>query len=479
MWVAFAVLCLACVSVAHRHLARDSVACRAPATFRIVGRVDVPAPHGGGYAVRLYTTNGTAVSSSVVSSAADGSFSVDVSLPRLDALVFAIATRGAHEMLVSVLHKARVAGAPHILVVNANTTVAAAYTLAQFVASGGQDAPVAVYGPATATRNAGMLAALLVDSRTGVPSPALRTAPNNRTLTGAKLHHLAALVGACNANYASLQCVQLRAVTARAGAFVALARLATLPSLPLDSGVMIPAPRDWTLPVVLTDTGSARDGFSGPGALAFDAEGNMYITNNYQFGSGAQCVNGTGMHEGVVCAIGASNRRHESEPCPSPYIVILAPDGSPLPQSPFRGAGNILGPGFGVSINRATGDLWVGSFVDLSVAAFTGRGAPDAGFVSQFSAASLAFVRRIQSNDTAGVQGVTSDRAGNVFFNALTTNSTFRVDAVTGAVTRVQHERLRNPFDIDTDSQGNVWVSDRCAAMRIFFANSLIAALLS
>ena len=121
----------------------------------------------------------------------------------------------------------------------------------------------------------------------------------------------------------------------------------------------------------------------------------------------------------------------------------------------------VSGTGWGMSINRKTGDLWAASFQDLSPSAFLGMGDPNAGFVTQFSSTpERSLLRIIKEPFIAGVQGMNSDENGNVFFACVTSSRVCRVDAEFGTVLCVNHTTIQNPFDVDVDSQGNVWVND-------------------
>jgi streptogramin lyase len=88
-------------------------------------------------------------------------------------------------------------------------------------------------------------------------------------------------------------------------------------------------------------------------------------------------------------------------------------------------------------------------------------GDPNAGFVTHFGPApNRPLIQIYKDSKCAGVQGVNSDAQGNVFFACLTTSTVCRIDAVNNSYICVSNEFLRNPFDVDTDSEGNVWVSD-------------------
>ncbi len=220
-----------------------------------------------------------------------------------------------------------------------------------------------------------------------------------------KFQKLVGLVETCNLNPADSICTSFSAATGRSNLVLGLARLAASPGITIP-GLSI-APDDWMLPVVLTNTGNPAFGFFGPGGIAFDPEGNLYICENLQFGTTTECA-------GMAC--------------PGLYIVwgflscvrclfvlqknsqpILEPDGDPLAISPFFGSqlGAINGTGFGMSINRKTLDLWAASFQDLSPAAFVGQGDPNAGFITHFGSAaqSRPLIKIYKNASCAGIQG--------------------------------------------------------------------------
>lgn len=400
--------------------------------------------------VAVYGRNGHILSDwSSVTAQSDGTGTFNVSYEDAPGVVFVVVRRESNNqrLLVSVLHKTR----PTFIVVNDFTTVAAAYGMAQFLVEDNVRG-ANVTGEFIGTRNAGMVSGAVVDTITGSPSKAVLESDKLNITTLAKLKLLASVVRACDAQYiADPLCRQFIQATARRNAFFAMTRLATSPALVVP-GQDEP---DWTLPILLTNSGDPTYTFDSPAAFAFDYEGNVYVTNNDQAGSYAA---GT-----------CKNANNQTSACPGRYILILGPDGAPLSNSPFFGTpDSIIGSGFGASINWANNDLWIGSFQDLSAAAFLGRGDPNQGFFTHFSSpnSGLGFINKFDNHGAptyiAGVQGINSDRQGNVYVASLTSNRVCRVSAASNwqNVTCVANDFLRNPFDVDTDSQGYAWVSD-------------------
>jgi hypothetical protein len=406
-------------SLKHHHLCRDS------SMVTIAGRLE--SLEKSGWTVVVQGNNGTVLSSSVVTDAG-GAFSL--SIKATDMMTVVTAKKNSN-VLAAVVPPER------SVVVNARTTVAVSFGFAQFLELSANYG-VAIYGSDVGTNGAALVSALLADFSTGGESVHLAAEVNsNETTTRLKFRTLTERTVECSDNFSGSRCQSLLQSTARPNGMLSMARLAQSPGIQVSDMILSPENDDWTLPVVMTSLGQGVDN-SGPGGIAFDHAGNIIM-----------CVNYLPVTNGAF---------------PAPYIGILDPAGVPLPSSPFYGQGAINGTGWGMSINRKTGDLWAGSFQDLSPAAFLGKGDPTQGFVSHFGPAPERQLIRVYNSslnaDIAGVQGVNSDKDGNVFFACLTTSKICRIDATSLEVECKGNDFIRNPFDVDTDSQGNVWVSD-------------------
>ncbi|WP_329575914.1 hypothetical protein OG500_02345 [Kitasatospora sp. NBC_01250] len=248
-----------------------------------------------------------------------------------------------------------VLGAPDSLpdaVVDEQTTVAGAYAMAQFTEDG------RIGGNPIGVRDAAAVSHNLADVRTGGVAPLLAAAPNgDQTSTLPTFNALANALAGC---VGGPTCDELLAAAARPGrpaptdTFQALVEIARAPGVnvpqlfalaavrPLFAPALGAAPTAWTL--ALRYQGNGRE-LDGPGNIAFDAQGDAWVVNNYRFDPDP--------HQAV---------------CGGRALLRFTPDGRTVPGSPYRGGG-VYGAGFGVAIDP-TGDVWAGNF------GFQGRGCP-------------------------------------------------------------------------------------------------------
>lgn len=175
--------------------------------------------------------------------------------------------------------------------------------------------------------------------------------------------------------------------------------------------------------------------FGGPANVAFDLNGDLWITNNVVQGE-------TGS---ALC------------------MVVLKPDGGPEDFSPVMGGG-VLGQGFGLGF-APDGTVWSGNFgwggVDPtdqqgdpggSVSHFTRTGqplSPDWGFTA----------------DLYKVQGTVSDAQGNIWLASFGNDrlQVFPHGDPAAAAPGWQDDNT-NPFDIRLDREGSAWVSYNSSA---------------
>ncbi len=186
--------------------------------------------------------------------------------------------------------------------------------------------------------------------------------------------------------------------------------------LSLDSTVYEPAldssmvPDAWTL-AVRFDAGGTLD---GPGAFAIDAQGNVWVNNNY---------------------IDATD---PTLACGDDHVFKLNPDGSVFPGSPFggiEGNGGLYGSGFGIAMDPF-GYVWASNFGFQGTQCFIG---PDEQALLSSSVSQFDYFGNAVSpsrppqpyggwHDTISQpQGVTTDQAGNIWIancgNASVTKS--------------------------------------------------------
>jgi hypothetical protein len=339
---------------------------------------------------------------------------------------------------------------PAFVTLNELTTVAAGYSLAQFIQNG------LISGNEFGLRIAAGMNENLVNPGTGESSPVLLSSPNadqtNSLRSTRALANLLALFvrdGGANLD------VLFSLTTPPGGSppnnlLQALSNIARYPhqhvaalyalaqTLVVYAPTLERPPHAWTLVVKVNDTGSDDHDqlFGGPGNLSFDADGYAWITNN------------------VV----------QDTPNSCQFNVVLKPNGQPAdgrngtPKSPLFGGG-ILGAGFGINI-APNGKVWMGNF---GWGGDSYNPSPDGnGSVSEFSknGQPLSGPEGIQAGvDRA--QGIATDAEGNIWI------CSFGNDRVVvfpkGNPTRAiyfQESSGSGPFDIQIGNDGTAWVSN-------------------
>ncbi len=324
--------------------------------------------------------------------------------------------------------------------INELTTVGTAYALAQFVRA------AAVRGPAPGLPNAAATALNLIDPRTGGFGRVVASRPNGRqTTTQATLATVADLLASCTTR-GPVACDRLFRV-ARSGrdprprtTLAAVLDIARHPTNHVRALYALArsryygprlkaAPAAWVLSLVYV-----RGGFNGPGRMAFDSRGDVWVTNNFQ-----------------PPAPGTD---------PGTGLISLSPTGSPINRSPVSGGG-LKGAWWGIAIdrrNRIWTDNYTGDdstpFTDPSfigghvVSEFTDRGTPLSG--SGFTNGQLS-----------GPQGIAVDQRGNIWIANHTGNSvTEYLHGNPRSARVVSGGSLAKPFAVAVDARGNVWVDD-------------------
>jgi hypothetical protein len=364
-----------------------------------------------GVAVTVYqTTAAEPASVGTATTADDGTFSVGIGDPGADTVLYAVARVSASVSLVTVIGP-QVAGP---IVINELTSVAAAFSMAQFARG------TSISGNAFGLRIAAMMNGNLVDTATGAPSAVLLNPPNaDQTNTLRSTRSLANLLAACVRRTPGVEARFTRFTTPLGhvpapGTFQALLNIARHPAnnagalFNQSQGVptvysppLFSAPDAWTLAVKVNDSGAvtapeAGDEycmFGGPANIAFDRNGYAWIGNNVFQGT----------------------------PNSGNFIIVLQPDGKParggdgLPTSPVFGGG-VVGPGWGIAIDPDQ-NVWVGNF---------GWGDPDTQFpvngtVSKFAPDGTA----LSDDDGYGneymqrVQAIAPDADGNIWMAAF------------------------------------------------------------
>lgn len=372
---------------------------------------------------------------------ADGRFSITTIPASTDGIYYATAVVSGGAVLVAVV-------GPQIqgeVVINELTTVAAAFSMAQFTDG------ASITGNAFGLRIAAGMNSNLVDTGTGAPSQVLLDAPNaDQTNALRSTRSLANLAAACVRGMDGIQTRLMQLATAPGQAapgdtFRALLSIARNPAnnaralFTLSQGVptvysppLFSAPDAWTLAVKVNDSGDDAYLFGGPANIAFDRNGYAWIANNV--------VQGT--------------------PNSGTFIMVLQPDGKPadgqngMPKSPVFGGG-LKGPGWGVTV-APNGNVWVGNF---------GWGPesemPVNGTVSEFAPDGTP----LSGDDGYGgggldrAQAVVADRDGNLWMASFGSGDV----VVFPGGDPGQAQSLPSgsyPFGIAFDGAGNAWVSN-------------------
>lgn len=344
---------------------------------------------------------------------------------------------------------------PASITVNELTTVATAFTLAQFLS------PRGLAGYALGIANGAAMTGNFVDVGTGEVATVLATAPNgSATSTVARFNALANVLAGCARQRAA--CFQLfYAASGETGrppvqTLQAMVEIARNPWRNIDevfalSQIAMPpyapaldaAPSAWTLPIVFNGvnkgSGTENSVINGPGNFAFDALGSAWVGINYQPSPGPD---------------------QENVPvCAGTIIVRFAPDGSFWPGSPYEGGG-LDGVGFGTSIDTR-GVVWASNFGfsgdgcplvpgSDSVSAFTPEGIPlsgDDGFTA---------------GDISWPQGIVSNLTGDIWIaSCLNGNVTIYTDGRPGRARVIPPEvtGVEKPFAIAIDGHNRAWVT--------------------
>jgi hypothetical protein len=392
--------------------------------------------------VKLYVTNAqTPVLLGTSTSDQDGNFSIAMLETDEEGVFYVTADMGDGVQLAAVLGESL----PSHVTINELTTVAAAFSFAQFLAG------AEIHGDALGLSIAAGMSANLVTVDTGESSTVLLSSPNgDETNSLRSSRNLANLLAACV--QAQAQCPILFDLTTPSGdsaptnTIQALVNLARNPASnvaaifnqsktvePYQPALQL-MPDAWTLAVKVNQTGSSKDPFGGTANTVFDDQGYAWINNNTVQGTSVSTMN----------------------------AVVLKPDGRPsdgsdgTPASPVTGGG-VFGAGFGITRNVNDGSIWIGNFGwggdnpgpegngDGSVSQFTADGKP----ISP---------KNGYDGGTDRVQGIVADHEGNIW-TANFGNDKLVVFPNGNPDDAIAVDLPCHPFGIAVGADGTAWVS--------------------
>ena len=320
------------------------------------------------------------------------------------------------------------ASAPATAVVNELTTVATAFAMSQFLRNEN------IAGPSPGLVIAAMTASSLANASTGEVSGILNRAPNGTETTArAAFHTLANLVASCIQTKERESCQDLftearppSSVTP-ANTLEAAHAIARFPShnvvalyhlAPKNSPyspALTGSPESWIL--AIKHTGNGQE-FDGPENLAFDRDGNLWVTNRFEFGSAG---------------------------APGSQLIRLIPSGLDAPGAPYTGGG--INAASGIAIDSG-GKVWLGNSAGNSISLFDASGKP------------LSPPTGFRAGRVKRPQATVADACGNIWIANGGTESITKYPAgdPNRAVT-FNDLGVRDPFGIAADAAGNIWAT--------------------
>jgi streptogramin lyase len=400
-----------------------------------------------GSRVTLYGS-GAGLGSRLGSASTDarGRFELDYT-PRAGAVHYVVASGGDTPVrralrLIAVADPA--AATPGRITVNELTTVAAAYSLARFLRG------ARLAGAPTGLRNAAATVPSLIRIPRGTAGAAVSKPPNGRkTTTLATFRTLAAIVGGCTTG-GPADCRRLfdaatpaggarPADTLRAVHAIALnpannaRRVFRLPRARAYRPTLRSAPASWVLSLKHTDAN-----YDGPGRMAFDSKGNIWVTNNFQ---------PPGTEAGL-------------------YVVALDPTGRARTNPPFSDGtltgGGIQGNWWGIAVDRRD-RVWLSNYTGDDPNEFYSPEFVGGNAASLFTAEgqALSGPNGITAGPLQAPQGIAVDVNDNVWIANHGNNTVTLYPKGDPAQARViSGGGLYAPFTIVTDAAGNAWVNN-------------------
>ncbi|GAA1694791.1 hypothetical protein GCM10009808_09830 [Microbacterium sediminicola] len=424
----------------------------------------------------------TAEQLGTATSAEDGAFSVslgDVDLAT--SLVYVLATQAGDD---AATFATVVPADGSAITLNERTTVATAYSLAQFTGTDG------VSGVSPGLPNAASMIPNFVDLTTGDYGAVLTSSPNgNETTALASFTSLANMLTACtldtDACAVLMDAAGSRFDEAPADTFQAFAAIARDPGAEVselydlslavagDRPGLTEEPSAWTLALRFDGDGETLD---GPGTFAVDPEGNVWVNNNYEYGA------------------------DPTEPvCASDLVLEFSPAGEMI--GTYAGGG-LSGSGFGIAFDPS-GQLWLSNFgfagegcdeqpPHNSLSLFTTDGTPLSPADTGFTAGELAWPQGVDVTADGSVwtancqtgtvtvypggdpeQAMTLsagldqafgvvDNGRHVFVSGIASSSVavFDYDGTLVGGAPLTGDEFVLPMGVASDPEGNVWVAN-------------------
>lgn len=375
-----------------------------------------------------------------------GEFALSYQTQAADRLLYVVTRAGDH--ISSEVRLAAVLGmagaTPHRIVVNELTTISACWSMAQFFNN------ESIGGKTVSLRNAAAMGINIADVATGKIGHVLNTAPNGpKTETRQIFYSIANILSGSIDNDSNrqlfLSLTRVTGSTRPGNTLEALQSMARNPqnsvgglfSLSKRADFFGPAlnakPTGWMIPLMFSS-----GGFTGPGAFAFDSEGSLWATLNFEDGT--------------------SN--------PAKSALKLLPNGAMAPGSPFKGGG-IYGAAWGLMVDEKD-RAWFGDFAPApgtggkgGVTLFTKHGIP------------LSPSKGFSEGGINRPQGIGRDSEGNVWIANFGNSTLTRYkngnpdnnDIFSGG-------GLQKPFGLAIDDKDRVWTTNGPASsVSIFNSN--------
>lgn len=368
------------------------------------------------------------------STADGGEFALSFQTQPSDRLLYVVTRSG--EQLASDVRLAAVLGmadnVPHRIVVNELTTISACWSMAQFFNN------ESIGGKTLSLRNAAAMGINIADVATGKIGQVLNTAPNGpKTETRQIFYSIANMLSGSIDNPSSrslfLSLTRVAGSTRPGNTLEALQSMARNPqnsvgglfALSKRADSFGPAlkskPTGWMIPLMFSS-----GGFTGPGAFAFDSEGNLWATLNFE----------------------------DNTTNPARSALKLLPNGAMAPGSPAKGGG-IYGAAWGLMVDEKD-RAWFGDFAPApgtggkgGVTLFTKHGTP------------LSPSKGFSEGGINRPQGIGRDSKGNVWIANFGNSTLTRYKNGNPDKHQVfSGGGLQKPFGLAIDDKDRVWTTN-------------------